>query len=145
MRCILLLPSKEFYIAFTKLSLFIRSKNRNNIQRRCNQNPFVNPLSIVSTNLSWYVKICLVCSKISWKKKLFLNVNQVSFSDIIKSSECNCGMAAFVQCSWCQHILCFWCFYDKYHNNDCISNEKTSMLTVISCNILIKSIVPLFY
>lgn len=59
-------------------------------------------------------------SKLTDKREVFMNVNEVCFPlDILKQS-CNCNNAAFIRCARCRVNYCFACFYDNYHPAMCI-------------------------
>ena len=42
-------------------------------------------------------------------------------SPSVLKKHCACKNALFIKCSWCEQTMCFTCFYDKYHPNNCNS------------------------
>lgn len=55
------------------------------------------------------------------EKPLFLNVNEVCFPITLLKNPCACKAVGFIKCAWCSAVLCFGCFYDKYHPKFCSS------------------------
>lgn len=63
---------------------------------------------------AWYA------SKLSDKRDIFFNVNQLCFPPNIHNIKCVCGQTnSFIKCSWCDNILCFHCFYTNFHPQYC--------------------------
>lgn len=53
------------------------------------------------------------------EKLAFQNVNDICFPPTLFKKKCyNCQNTSFI-CSWCQSVLCFKCFCDKYHPKVC--------------------------
>lgn len=64
-------------------------------------------------------------SKLIENREIFLNVNQLCFSLTNLKTKCNCKNVSFIKCAVCTKILCFKCFYDNYHPNECIINDES--------------------
>lgn len=64
---------------------------------------------------SWFA------SKLINTREIFKNVKKVCFPEKPFKIKCqNCDyFLAFIKCSWCRTSLCFRCFYDDYHPNNC--------------------------
>lgn len=58
-------------------------------------------------------------SKLIEEKNIFSNVNDLCFPVSLLKKPCACNEMAFIKCAWCSRILCFTCFYDKYHPEIC--------------------------
>lgn len=66
------------------------------------------------------IKYAWFASKLSEERTIFQNVNEVCFpTDELKMS-CQCKNSSFICCARCRVVLCFPCFYDKYHSEDCM-------------------------
>ncbi|XP_046476181.1 uncharacterized protein [Neodiprion pinetum] len=59
-------------------------------------------------------------SKLIDEREIFMNVNQLCFSIKNLKTKCNCNNNSFIKCAVCDKTLCFKCFYDDYHPNECL-------------------------
>ena len=75
----------------------------------------------------------MVCFKIDRERSFFLNVNDVCFPPSVLKKHCACKNASFIKCSWCEQTLCFTCFYDKYHPNNCNSLSESVDSEINNC------------
>ncbi|XP_071573952.1 uncharacterized protein [Temnothorax nylanderi] len=62
---------------------------------------------------AWYA------SKLIEERPIFLNMNDICFPITVVKKLCICKSVGFIQCAHCKKILCFECFYDKYHPKTC--------------------------
>ncbi|XP_029662700.1 uncharacterized protein LOC115235213 isoform X1 [Formica exsecta] len=65
-------------------------------------------------------------SKLTDKREIFMNVNEVCFPLDILKQPCNCKNATFIRCARCRANYCFACFYDKYHPTMCIISSAST-------------------
>lgn len=65
------------------------------------------------------IKYAWFASKLIEERPLFLNVNEVCFPITLLKAQCACNAVAFIKCARCFSVLCFGCFYDKYHPQFC--------------------------
>ena len=68
------------------------------------------------------IKYAWSASKLLPERTVFMNVNDVCFPTDLRTKKCNCGNFSFIKYSWCRKILCFVCFYDIYHPNNCVQS-----------------------
>jgi len=69
---------------------------------------------------AWYA------SKLLEERPIFLNMNDICFPITVVKKLCVCKTGGFIQCAHCRKILCFTCFYVKYHPNICNPSEDDS-------------------
>ncbi|XP_067212474.1 uncharacterized protein [Linepithema humile] len=65
------------------------------------------------------IKYAWFASKLTSDRAIFLNVTEVCFPTSLLGKKCTCEKVAFVKCSWCKSVLCFICFFDRYHPKVC--------------------------
>jgi hypothetical protein len=65
------------------------------------------------------LKYAWFAAKLIQDRSVFLNVNDVCFPLALLKKNCACNNVSFIKCAWCEQNLCFTCFYDKYHPNNC--------------------------
>lgn len=58
-------------------------------------------------------------SKLLEERPFFSNVNDTCFPLTIAKQNCACKEISFIKCAWCAKCLCFKCFYDNYHPQNC--------------------------
>ena len=63
----------------------------------------------------------MVCCKIDRAEINFFKCTLCMLSTTVSltKKQCACKDVSFIKCSWCEQTLCFTCFYDKYHPNNC--------------------------
>ncbi|XP_070171198.1 uncharacterized protein [Polyergus mexicanus] len=71
------------------------------------------PIFFPMLKYSWFA------AKLIEERSIFSNVNNVCFPSTLLKKHCACRDASFVKCAWCEKSLCFTCFYDKFHPNNC--------------------------
>ena len=79
---------------------------------------------LFSPIFSKMIKYAWYASKLSQHREIFINVNEVCFSEEILKTLCSCKKAAFICCASCRQNLCFSCVYDKYHPGLCIPKDE---------------------
>ncbi|XP_048509261.1 uncharacterized protein LOC125500394 [Athalia rosae] len=65
------------------------------------------------------IRYAWFAAKLSLDREVFNNVNDIVFPDDVHTQKCDCGKSAFARCSWCREYLCFECYYDRYHPDEC--------------------------
>ncbi|XP_032673519.1 uncharacterized protein LOC116845214 [Odontomachus brunneus] len=67
------------------------------------------------------LKYAWFASQITNERTFFKNVNEVCFPDSVNKTNCtDCAHEmSMIVCAWCNELLCFKCFYDKYHPKSC--------------------------
>jgi len=62
-------------------------------------------------------------SKLIPKRNVFRNVNEICFPPDLRKNKCICNTPSFIHCANCRKFICFKCFYDVYHPNNCSASK----------------------
>lgn len=96
-------------------STLMEQKRKINSREDCIKIHSIVHHQLSSSIFSNMIKYAWYAAKLSNKRTIFMNVNEVCFTPELLKIPCSCKKAAFICCACCRNSFCFSCFYDNYH------------------------------